>query len=140
MIEELLLNNLYKKSTICTNFFYNYFFRSLWWLVSFRWLYNVIRILWVTANNLYVIPAYFAWMVIFSPILLVSPSTFWSIEDVLFGWLLNMVACWNHTGMFLFSSLDSGSEKKSDLCFFEYFLSTSIIRLSNYINFYETRC
>ena len=106
MIEELLLNNftnnLYKKILcICTNFFYNYFFRSLWWLVSFRWLYNVIRILWIIANNLYVIPAYFAWMVIFSPIFLVSPSIFWGIEDVLFGWLLNMVACWNHTGIYV---------------------------------------
>ena len=78
-----------------------FFFRSLWWLVSFRWLYNVIRILWIIANNLYVIPAYFAWMVIFSPIFLVSPSIFWGIEDVLFGWLLNMVACWNHTGIYV---------------------------------------
>lgn len=79
---------------------------SLWWLVSFRWLYNVIRILWIIANNLYVIPAYFAWMVIFSPIFLVSPSIYWGIEDVLFGWLLNMVACWNHTAGY--SVVESG--------------------------------
>ena len=49
------------------------------------------------ANNLYAIPAYFGWIVVFSPILLVSPGTFWHIEDVLFSWLLSSVACWNYT-------------------------------------------
>ena len=40
------------------------------------------------------IPAYFAWMVIFSPIFLVSPSIYWGIEDVLFGWFLPGHHCW----------------------------------------------
>jgi len=71
---------------------------SLWWFVSFKWIYNIIRIVWVIVNNFYVIPAYFTWLLLLSPIYIVSPSTFWHIEDVLFGWLLNMVACWNFTG------------------------------------------
>lgn len=70
---------------------------SLWWFISFRWLYNIVRILWVIVNNFYVIPAYFAWLIILFPVYFVSPITFWYFEDVLFGWLLNMVACWNYT-------------------------------------------
>lgn len=70
---------------------------SLWWFVSFKWIYNIIRILWVIVNNFYVIPAYFTWLILLSPVFIISPSTFWHIEDVLFGWLLNMVACWNFT-------------------------------------------
>ena len=53
--------------------------------------------LWILLNNLYVIPAYFVWLIVFTPLLLISPDTYWQIEDVLFGWLLSMVACWNYT-------------------------------------------
>jgi lysophosphatidylglycerol acyltransferase 1 len=70
---------------------------SLWWLVSFRWLLNVARLLWVTANNLYVIPAYFVWMFLFTPLAWLDSGLFWHVEDVLFGWLLSMVACWNYS-------------------------------------------
>lgn len=70
---------------------------SLWWYLSPLRLYNLLRFLWVLVNNLYVIPAYFAWLTLFSPLLLVSPTRFWQLEDVFFGWLLSMVACWNYT-------------------------------------------
>lgn len=70
---------------------------SLWWFISPRRVYNILRFLWVLVNNCYVIPAYFAWLLLFSPLLLINSSAFWKIEDVLFGWLLNMVACWNYT-------------------------------------------
>lgn len=70
---------------------------SLWWFLSPFRLFNIFRLLWIIVNNLYAIPAYFCWMLVFSPLLLVSPSTFWHIEDVLFGWLLSLVACWNYT-------------------------------------------
>jgi len=73
---------------------------SLWWFLSPFRIYNIFRLLWVIANNLYAIPAYFGWIVVFSPILLVSPGTFWHIEDVLFSWLLSSVACWNYTAGF----------------------------------------
>ena len=71
--------------------------RSLWWFISPRRVYNILRFLWVLVNNCYVIPAYFVWLLLFSPLLLINSSAFWKIEDVLFGWLLNMVACWNYT-------------------------------------------
>jgi len=70
---------------------------SLWWFISPLRVYNVLRLLWVLVNNLYVIPSYFVWLILFSPLIFISPDTYWHIEDVLFGWLLNMVACWNYT-------------------------------------------
>ena len=92
--QDLLL--FYLENHISATIYFN--FRSLWWFISFRWLYNIVRILWVIVNNFYVIPAYFAWLIILFPVYFVSPITFWYFEDVLFGWLLNMVACWNYTG------------------------------------------
>lgn len=73
------------------------FFRSLWWFLSPLRIFNLARVTWVFINNLYCIPAYFFWLFLLSPLLLISPSTFWHIEDVLFGWLLSMVACWNYS-------------------------------------------
>jgi len=70
---------------------------DLWWFLSPFRIYNIFRLFWVIVNNIYAIPAYFVWILLFSPLLLVSPSTYWHIEDVLFGWLLSMVACWNYT-------------------------------------------
>jgi len=62
-----------------------------------RILKSGLRIVWVILNNLYVIPAYFTWLIVFRPLLWVKPSLYWHIEDILFGWLLSMVACWNYT-------------------------------------------
>lgn len=70
---------------------------SLWWFLSPLRIFNCLRFVWVLVNNCYAIPAYFVWLLAFSPLLLVSPGTYWHIEDVLFGWLLNLVACWNWT-------------------------------------------
>ena len=58
---------------------------------------NLFRSVWVVANNLYVIPAYFAWLILLRPILWFNPKLYWHIEDRFFGWLLGMVACWNYT-------------------------------------------
>lgn len=54
----------------------------------------VLRGLWVTANNLYAIPAMLIWMFLLSPLCLYSPKLFYRIEEVLFSWLHSMVACW----------------------------------------------
>ena len=86
-----LLNHIIFQSICFCNF------RDLWWFLSPFRIYNIFRLLWVIANNCYAIPAYFGWLVVFSPILLVSPGTFWHMEDVLFSWLLSSVACWNYT-------------------------------------------
>jgi len=73
---------------------------SLWWYLSPWRIFNIIRLIWVLVNNFYVIPAYFVWLFLFSPLLLLHSTLFWHIEDVLFGWLLSMVACWNYTAGF----------------------------------------
>lgn len=54
----------------------------------------MLRGLWVTANNLYAIPAMLIWMFLLSPLCLYSPKLFYRIEEVLFSWLHSMVACW----------------------------------------------
>jgi len=54
----------------------------------------ILRVIWVTLNNLYAIPASLVWLALFSPLALVQPELFWQIEEILFSWLLTMVACW----------------------------------------------
>lgn len=67
----------------------------------------VLRVVWVVLNNIYVIPAYFTWLILFRPILWFKPKLYWQIEDIFFGWLLTMVACWNYTaGYEVFESGD----------------------------------
>jgi lysophosphatidylglycerol acyltransferase 1 len=58
---------------------------------------KLFRVFWVALNNLYVIPAYFVWLILLRPILWINPKLYWQIEDRFFGWLLTMVACWNYT-------------------------------------------
>ena len=53
------------------------------------------RTLWVLACNMVCIPTYLCWMALFLPIYLVNPATYWSIEEVMFSWMLSMVSCWS---------------------------------------------
>ena len=71
--------------------------RILWSMLSSRAFLCAARVLWVLANNLYCIPAYFAYMALSAPLLLFSPAAFWRMEEVFFDWLLSMVACWAYT-------------------------------------------
>jgi len=57
----------------------------------------VLRTLWILLNNLYCIPAHICWLIFLSPIYLVDPGIFFQIEEVLFSWLLTLVACWSWT-------------------------------------------
>ena len=82
-------NNLVVKKTRNNNFPFVFFRMFL--------LKNLFRSIWVVANNLYVIPAYFVWLIVLRPVLWVNPKLYWLIEDRFFGWLLSMVACWNYT-------------------------------------------
>ena len=107
-------------------------FRSLWWFISFRWLYNIVRILWVIVNNFYVIPAYFAWLIILFPVYFVSPITFWHIEDVLFGWLLNMVACWNYTGTEIIFPTSNSSKVSFKFFFKGIIFATTLLNVHNH--------
>jgi len=54
----------------------------------------IIRIVWVTINNLYAIPASMVWLLLLSPIYFVDPMLYNQVEEWLFSWLLSMVACW----------------------------------------------
>jgi len=55
------------------------------------------RLAWVVANNLYCIPAYFCYLALATPLLLVDAKLFWRVEEIFFDWLLSMVACWSYT-------------------------------------------
>lgn len=54
----------------------------------------ILRVIWVTLNNLYAIPASLVWLALVSPLALIQPELFWQIEEIFFSWLLTMVACW----------------------------------------------
>jgi len=60
----------------------------------------IVRTLWVLLNNLYCIPAHISWLVVLSPIYLVDPAIYLQIEEVLFSWLLTLVACWSWTAQY----------------------------------------
>lgn len=53
-----------------------------------------LRTVWVMVNNLYAIPATLAWLLLLSPIHLISPQVYNKVEEVFFSWMLSMVACW----------------------------------------------
>ena len=80
--------------------------RVLWGLFSPRTALCLVRFCWVIANNFYCIPAYFAYMLGFSPLLLIKPAWYWQIEETFFDWLLSMVACWSYTAGY--SVVESG--------------------------------
>ncbi len=66
-------------------------------MLSSRAFLCAARVIWVIVNNLYCIPAYFAYLSLAVPLLLISPRLFWRVEEVFFDWLLSMVACWSYT-------------------------------------------
>lgn len=68
-----------------------------WNVLSLRGAKSVVRCVWVILNNTYCIPAYFVYMLLLSPLLLVNADLYWNLEARLFNWLLSMVACWNYT-------------------------------------------
>ena len=47
----------------------------------------------------------------FFPIYLVSPTTYWSIEEVMFSWMLSMVTCWSWSAGF--NIVESGEDLDS---------------------------
>ena len=55
----------------------------------------IIRMVWVTAINLYSIPSYLVWMLILRPVLWINDELYWKIEGYLFRWLLYMAAHWS---------------------------------------------
>jgi len=57
----------------------------------------VLRVLWVTVNNLYCIPVYLFILAISFPIFLFRPLQYQRVEQTLFSWLLAMVSCWSYT-------------------------------------------
>lgn len=79
---------------------------TFWWVATLTWTKHLVRTAWVVMNNFYVIPMYFVWLGVLSPLLLFDPALYWHIEDILFGWLLGMVACWNYTAGY--SVVESG--------------------------------
>jgi len=66
----------------------------------------LLRTLWILVNNLYCIPAHICWLLFLSPIYLVDPKIYYQIEEVLFSWLLSLVACWSWTAGY--SVMESG--------------------------------
>jgi len=53
-----------------------------------------LRTTWVLLCNLVCIPCYLGWLLMVSPIYLVSPWMFNQMEQVFFSWNLSIVACW----------------------------------------------
>lgn len=60
----------------------------------------ILRITFVTINNIYCIPTYVVWMVLLRPLLFIDPVLFWWIEGHLFKSLLLMVGGWSITAGF----------------------------------------
>uniref|UniRef100_A0A1B6CCX9 Phospholipid/glycerol acyltransferase domain-containing protein n=1 Tax=Clastoptera arizonana TaxID=38151 RepID=A0A1B6CCX9_9HEMI len=56
---------------------------------------TILRILFVITNNLYCIPTYCVWMLIFTPLKRYHPDLYWRIEGTFFHWLLAMVSMWS---------------------------------------------
>ena len=56
-------------------------FRLYWNILSLRGAKSVARVIWVMLNNTYCIPAYFAYMLLLSPLLLVSKDLYWWLES-----------------------------------------------------------
>lgn len=91
----------------------------------------VLRVLWVTVNNLYAVPASLVWLVLLSPLHLLSPLLYSQIEEVLFSWMLSMVACWNWSAGYHVaeSGVDLDLLKKSNLLIMPNHQSTADVPL-----------
>lgn len=76
----------------------------------------IARTIWILVNNLYCIPVYMVYITLLCPVYFVSPRLFNQVEQVLFSWLLAMVACWTSTAGFQVAesgvSLDSISNNR----------------------------
>lgn len=55
----------------------------------------ILRIVFVILNNIYCIPTYCIWMLIFAPLKRYHPDLYWKIEGTFFHWLLAMVSMWS---------------------------------------------
>ena len=55
-------------------------FRLYWNILSLRGAKSVARVIWVILNNTYCIPAYFVYMLLLSPLLLVKADLYWNLE------------------------------------------------------------
>ncbi|XP_050524291.1 acyl-CoA:lysophosphatidylglycerol acyltransferase 1-like [Daktulosphaira vitifoliae] len=55
----------------------------------------IIRVLFVLINNIYCIPTYCVWMIIFFPLRKFHPKLYWKLEGLFFHWLLAMVSMWS---------------------------------------------
>lgn len=53
--------------------------------------------MWVILNNFYATPAYFIYMTLLLPLRFLNSKLYWRFEEIMFSWLLAMVACWNYT-------------------------------------------
>ncbi|XP_049795534.1 acyl-CoA:lysophosphatidylglycerol acyltransferase 1-like [Schistocerca nitens] len=56
---------------------------------------SLVRVLFVLLNNIYCIPTYVLWMVLFAPLRKCNPDLYWKIEGQFFHGLLAMVAMWS---------------------------------------------
>ena len=80
-----------------------YLFVLLIILIFFRFYSSirmVVRILFVTVNNLYCIPVHLVWLMVLQPLRRVAASLYWQIEGIFFRWLLSMVAFWSYSGSY----------------------------------------
>ncbi|XP_026682158.1 acyl-CoA:lysophosphatidylglycerol acyltransferase 1-like [Diaphorina citri] len=55
----------------------------------------ILRVSLVILNNIYCIPTYFIWMLVFQPLRWFKPRLYWTIEGKFFHWLLAMVSMWS---------------------------------------------
>ena len=59
---------------------------------AWSWVLGILRILFVTLNNLYCIPVHPAWLLVLQPLKLVAPSLYWKLEGLFFRSANNEVA------------------------------------------------
>ncbi|XP_015203102.1 acyl-CoA:lysophosphatidylglycerol acyltransferase 1 isoform X1 [Lepisosteus oculatus] len=64
--------------------------RRLGWIL----LKAIIRFAFMIINNLVAIPSYVLYLIALQPLRLMDSHTFWTIEGVMFKWLLAMVSSW----------------------------------------------
>jgi len=72
-----------------------------------------IRTLWILLSNLYCIPTYLGLLALLFPIYLASPILYNQVEQVLFSWLLSLVACWSWSAGY--QVVESG-DRLDDVC------------------------
>jgi len=80
-------------------------------VLNLAWI--LIRIVWVTLNNLYCIPIYVVATIFLMPVYYTFPNLYYKIEETCFTWLLAMVSCWSQTAGYQIA--ESGDELNSCL-------------------------